>query len=205
MGSVPLHHEIEPMRELLAIPHVSAEQLPALRATTLWELPSLSDRVTRTDHVVSNDPHVFVRVHRPVGAEGPLPCVYSIHGGGYVVGSCDQDDPKFDSWCDRFGIVGVSVEYRLAPETPYPGPLEDCYAGLAWTYAHAAELGIDANKIGITGDSAGGGLCAALALLARDRGEVPVQFQLLNCPMLDPTQTTTSSQLDGLLLWSKES
>ena len=86
---------------------------------------------------------MVVRVHRPRGADGTLPCVYSIHGGGYVMGSASGDDARFDSWCPRHRCVGVSVEYRLAPETPFPGPLEDCYAGLAWVYEHADELGVD--------------------------------------------------------------
>jgi acetyl esterase/lipase len=98
----------------------------------------------------------------------------------------------------------VSVEYRLAPETAYPGPLDDCYAGLRWTLEHAEELGIAPDRIGISGVSAGGGLAAALALLARDRAEVPVAFQLLECPMIDDRQTTSSSQLDGLPIWSRE-
>jgi acetyl esterase/lipase len=101
--------------------------------------------------------------------------------------------------------VGVSVEAGLAPETPYPGPLEDCYEGLRWTYDHADELGVDRARIGIGGVSAGGGLAAGLALLARDRGEVPVAFQLLECPMIDDRQTTSSSRLDGLPIWSRES
>jgi len=125
-----------------------------------------------------------VRVHRPKEVDGALPCIFSIHGGGYIVGSYDMDDPKFDRQCVHFPCVGVSVEYRLAPETAYPGPLDDCYAGLRWTYEHADELGIAPDRIGIAGVSAGGGLAAALALLARDRGEVPVAFQLLECPML---------------------
>ena len=165
----------------------------------------LSDGVERTDHVVSEDPRVVVRVHRPKGIDGPLPCVYSIHGGGYVLGSYDMDDAKFDRQCVHFPCVGVSVEYRLAPEAPYPGPLDDCYAGLRWTHEHAAELGIAPDRIGISGVSAGGGLAAALALLARDRGEVPVAFQLLECPMIDDRQTTSSSRLDGLPIWSRES
>ena len=99
----------------------------------------------------------------------------------------------------------MSVEYRLAPETPYPGPLEDCYAGLRWTFEHASDLGVTPDRIGIAGASAGGGLAAALGLLARDRGEVPVAFQLLECPMIDDRQTTSSSQLDGLPIWSRES
>jgi acetyl esterase/lipase len=99
----------------------------------------------------------------------------------------------------------VSVEYRLAPETPFPGPLEDCYLGLKWTFEHHRELGIDPGHIGIGGTSAGGGLAAALALLARDRGEVPLRFQLLDCPMLDDRQITPSSQQDGLHIWNRDS
>jgi acetyl esterase/lipase len=145
-----------------------------------------------------------VRVHRPVGLADPAPCIYSIHGGGYVLGSNAMDDAVFDRWCQDFGCVGVSVEYRLAPETPYPGPLDDCYAGLAWTFAHAEELLVDPARIGINGVSAGGGLAAALALLARDRGELPIAFQLLQCPMIDDRQLSTSSRYDDLLIWSRE-
>jgi len=208
-GTSPLEVAMDPEVELLAravpIPDIDAGNLEAVRAARLAEEPELSDRVTRTDHVVSEDPHVVVRVHRPVGVDGALPCLYSIHGGGYVLGSYELDDAKLDKWCQVYGIVGVSVEYRLAPETSYPGPLEDCYAGLAWTFDNAAEIGVDPNKIGITGVSAGGGLCAGLALLARDRGEVPVQFQLLDCPMIDDRLLTPSSQITNLAIWSKAS
>jgi acetyl esterase/lipase len=156
-------------------------------------VPELSDGVERSDHAVDGATGVSVRVHRPKGATGPLPCVYWIHGGGLVLGTNVGDDARFDSWCQRLDCVGVSVEYRLAPETPYPGPLDDCYAGLAWVHAHAAELGIDATRIGIGGASAGGGLAAGLALLARDRGELAVAFQLLVYPMIDDRQLTRSS------------
>jgi acetyl esterase/lipase len=203
MTEAALDPAIEAQRDLVPIPDIDAAVLPALRATTLVAPVELSDAVERTDHVVSDDPRVVVRVHRPKGASGALPCVYSIHGGGYIIGSYDMDDAKFDQWCRQFNIVGVSVEYRLAPETAYPGPLEDCYAGLKWTFEHAAEIGVDPRKIGITGVSAGGGLCAGLALLARDRGEVPVRFQLLDCPMIDDRQESVSSNLDRLLVWSK--
>ena len=184
---------------------IDPENLADIRSVPLVPPMPLSDAVERTDHVVPGDPEVVVRVHRPRGLEGPLPCLYSIHGGGYVIGSFTMDDPRFDVWCPRFGCVGVSVEYRLSPETPYPGPLDDCYLGLQWVHDHHEELGVDPARIGIAGVSAGGGLAAALALLARDRGEVPVQFQLLDCPMLDDRQTTPSSQLDGLSIWSRES
>jgi acetyl esterase/lipase len=182
---------------------LNREILPLYR--TELPPPPLSDKVSRTDHTVPGDPEVPVRVHRTVGSEGPLPCVYSIHGGGYVIGSYSMDDSRFDEWCPELGIVGVSVEYRLAPETSYPGPLEDCYRGLKWVYDNADELGVDQARIGVAGLSAGGGLAASLALLARDRGEVPLSFQLLDCPMLDDRQQTPSSQLDGLPVWSRES
>ena len=202
---VLLDEEIERLKHTVPTRDLSIELLPEVRASLPVQFPELSDAVERTDYVVDEANGVVVRVHRPVGLEGAVPCVYSIHGGGYIRGTYEMDDAKFDRWCQEYGIVGVSVEYRLAPETPYPGPLDDCYAGLRWTYDNAAELGIDPDKIGITGVSAGGGLCAALALLARDRGEVPVQFQLLDCPMIDDRQITPSSQLDDLLIWNKAS
>ncbi len=208
MDAVILDAEIAPA--LAAAPvgfELSVDALPAMRAARgeLFAGVPLSDAVERTDHVVGDEPRVVVRVHRPKGVEGALPCVYSIHGGGYVLGSYDMDDAKFDRQCVHFPCVGVSVEYRLAPDTQYPGPLDDCYAGLRWTYDHAQELGIAPDRIGVSGVSAGGGLAAALALLARDRGEVPLAFQLLECPMIDDRQTTSSSRLDGLPIWSRES
>jgi len=156
----------------------------------------LSDRVERTDILVPGapgDPDVSIRVHRPVGATGARPCVYWMHGGGMVLGTNRGDDLRFDDWCARYGCVGVSVEYRLAPETPYPGPMEDAYAGLSYVYRNAAELGVDPGRIGIGGASAGAGIAAGLALLARDRGEVPLAFQLLIYPMIDDRMTNTSA------------
>ena len=197
-----LDPEIAKALETFPFDHVDADNLASLR--TAMELP-LSDAVERTDHLVPGDPEVPVRVHRAKDATGVLPCYYSIHGGGYVLGSYAMDDPRFDAWCPMLGIVGVSVEYRLAPETRYPGPLEDCYRGLKWTFDHAEELGIDRHRIGIGGISAGGGLAAALALLVRDRGEMELAFQLLDCPMLDDRIDTPSSTRAGLPVWSRDS
>lgn len=157
-------------------------------------LPVLSDQVVRTNHAVAERPPVSVRVHRDKNAHGKLPCIYWMHGGGLVLGSNVGDDPRFDRWCPRLGCVGVSVEYALAPESKYPAPLEDCYAGLRWVHEHADSLGIDATRIGIGGASAGAGLAAGLALLARDRGEFPIAFQALIYPMIDDRQVTPSSQ-----------
>lgn len=170
------------------------EALPGVRELfAQMPAPELSDAVERTDHVVDETTGVSVRVHRPTGVEGDLPCLYWMHGGGLVLGSNVGDDARFDRWCQMFGIVGVSVEYRLAPDTPYPGPLDDCYAGLAWVHEHAAELGVHRGSIGIGGASAGGGLAAGLALLARDRGALRVAYQLLIYPMIDDRQITPSS------------
>lgn len=202
-----LHPEIAEAIGLIPFSAIDAEVLPAVRSASgaAAGLLQLSDAVERTDHVVPGHHDVPVRVHRAKGSGGARPCLYSMHGGGYVIGSYVMDDPLFDRLCPKLDIVGVSVEYRLAPETPYPGPLDDCYRALKWTYEHADELGIDPNRIGVGGISAGGGLAAALALLARDRGEVPVAFQVLDCPMLDDRQITASSQVDGLPVWSRES
>jgi acetyl esterase/lipase len=205
MPEIPLDPAIASQAGAVPIPTIDETTFKAVREGPLLPPVELSDRVERIDHIVSKDPKVVVRVHRPRGPKQPRACVYSIHGGGYVIGSYTMDDPKFDRWCPHYDIVGVSVEYRLAPETPYPGPLEDCYAGLRWTIENAASLGIDPDRIGITGTSAGGGLCAALALLIRERGEFQVRFQLLDCPMLDDRQRTPSSQSAGLLIWSRES
>jgi acetyl esterase/lipase len=208
MDAVILDSELLPLLDAAPAFSFSPELLPSMREMSLGAAPALSDDVERTDHLVSTHPHLVVRVHRPKAtASGPLPlpCVYSIHGGGYILGTYDMDDARFDRYCTMFQCVGVSVEYRLAPETPYPGPLEDCYTGLQWTVDHSDEVGIDRDRIGIAGISAGGGLAAALALLTRDRGEIPLAFQLLECPMLDDRQTTSSSRLDGLPIWSRES
>jgi acetyl esterase/lipase len=199
-----LHPDIRRVVTAMAVPPMNAEHMAQMRATPLPR-PALSDAVERTDRVVPGDPGVAIRVHRPKGADTTLPCLFSMHGGGYVVGSYAMDDARFDVMCPRLQVAGVSVDYRLAPETPYPGPLEDCYRGLVWVYRHADELGIDPTSIGVGGVSAGGGLAAGLALLARDRGEVPIAFQLLDCPMIDDRQITRSSQLDGLPVWSRES
>jgi acetyl esterase/lipase len=178
---------VQEMRELL--PVTPPESLPEVR---------------REDHAISEVPQVTVRTHRPTGGSTPAPAVISMHGGGFIIGNRTIDDQRLGHWCADLGVVGVSVEYRLSPEVTYPGPLEDCYTALRWTSEHAEELGIDPARIGVTGVSAGGGLAAGLALLARDRGELPIAFQLLECPMIDDQQTTASRQREGLPMWSRE-
>jgi acetyl esterase/lipase len=154
------------------------------------------DDVVKEDRSVpgpAGAPEVALRFYRAKDAQsGPLGCVYEIHGGGFVAGSVQMMDP----WCQAvaavLGVVVVSVEYRLAPEHPFPAAVEDCYAGLMWTAAHAGELGIDPARIAIAGQSAGGGLAAATALLARDRGGPTICFQVLEIPELDDRLETPS-------------
>ncbi|MFT7597870.1 MAG: acetyl esterase/lipase [Acidimicrobiales bacterium] len=188
---------------------VNSKTLPKIRANRLLmnEQVPLSDAVTRTDTVVpgpEGGPDVRLRVHRPVGADDNLPCLFWMHGGGYVLGAPEQDDLRFDRWCQRFNIVGVAVQYRLAPEDPYPAGLEDSYTGLKWLKQHGAELGVDTNRIGIGGPSGGGGLAAALGLVVRDRGEFDINYQLLIYPMIDDTRSTVSANWD-VPVWTKES
>ena len=176
---------------------LSTDTLPASRAAMerMADLYRRTGKVESTDHVVASaDGTEFaVRVHRPIGVDGPLPAIVWLHGGGLVAGTHRLDDGRFDRWCPKFGVVGVAVDYGLAPERPYPGPIEDSYAALAWTHGHAEELGIVPGRVGIGGSSAGGNQAAGLALLARDRGELAVEFQALIYPMLDDRMITPSS------------
>jgi acetyl esterase/lipase len=172
---------------------LNAQNLAGRRGDGGASAAQLSGLVDRADHVVDEAAGVVVRVHRPKDAVGVMPCLYFMHGGGFVMGSMASSDYRLDGWCAELGCVGVSVEYRLAPETPYPGPLEDCYAGLAWIHEHAEQLQVHVGGVGLAGDSAGGGLAAGLALLARDRGELPpASFELLVYPMLDDRLITSS-------------
>lgn len=125
-----------------------------------------------------------VSVTRP-RTTGAVPCLYWIHGGGYISGSFRADHERMDGWAGRLDCAVVSVDYRLAPEHKYPVALDDCYAGLQWTIENAPRLNIDASRLVVAGASAGGGLAAALALLARDRGLREVCAQMLLYPMLD--------------------
>ncbi|MFD3326428.1 alpha/beta hydrolase [Streptomyces sp. NPDC058701] len=153
------------------------------------------------------DPDVTLVSARPAGLAGPLPLLYYMHGGGMVMGNARSVLPRLlDSLASGPELAVISVEYRLAPATRYPGALEDCYAGLAWTAAHAAGLGVDADRVVIGGKSAGGGLAAALALLTRDRGGPAPIGQLLLCPMLDDRGATFSShRMEGVDTWDRTS
>ncbi len=140
------------------------------------------------------DPDVAVRVFRPSGVEGVLPAILHIHGGGFVMGSVDGEQQSSVQLAREVSAVVVSVEYRLAPEHPYPAGLHDCYAALTWLAANADELGVDTDRIAVYGQSAGGGLAAGLALFARDHGGPKICFQFLGIPELDDRLETASMQ-----------
>lgn len=157
------------------------------------------------DVVVPGSPgHRDVRVRRYLPSEvgGGAACLLWVHGGGHVVGQPEQDDPLLSRVVAATGCVALSVDWRRPPEHPFPAPMEDCWAGLAWAHEHGASLGIDPERIVVGGASSGGGSAAGLALLARDRG-LPVAFQVLVYPMLDDRQQTRSSQMVTLpQLWN---
>ncbi|MFI1394959.1 alpha/beta hydrolase [Streptomyces sp. NPDC020681] len=149
-------------------------------------------------------PEISLLICRPTGVRGPVPAVYFTHGGGMIVGDNRMGVTEALDWAEALGLAVVSVEYRLAPEHPHPAPVEDCYAGLVWTAENAEEFGIDPGRILVAGESAGGGLAAALALLARDRGGPDLIGQLLMCPMLDDRNDSVSArQMAGRGVWDR--
>jgi acetyl esterase len=144
-----------------------------------------------------------IRLYRPESAgAGAAPCLVWLHGGGFVIGSIDTSDGTCRALANRTGAVVVSVDYRLAPEDPFPAGPEDAYTAVTWIAANGTDLGIDPSRIAVGGDSAGGNLTAVVALMARDRGGPDLRFQLLVYPVTDHSFETRSylENADGYLL-----
>jgi acetyl esterase/lipase len=135
-------------------------------------------------------------------AATPGPAVLFFHGGGYIFGHIDLFDGPVSRYVSASGVPFLSVEYRRAPEHPFPTPLEDAYAALRWLHDHAADLGVDPDRIGLMGDSAGGGIAAALTILARERGGPKIARQILLMPMLDDRTRTPDPEIASNVLWS---
>jgi acetyl esterase/lipase len=205
--------ELAPLLDYLPDMAPSDESLPAARAAAA-EMVALhtADRdatVTITEHWapgLNGEPDVRVVLYRPESLLQGAPVLLQVHGGGFVFGTAELGDPRNRAWAKALGCAVASVDYRLAPETPYPGGLEDCYAALVWLHGAAEELRLDPQRIALRGESAGGGLAAALAILARDRGGPPILFQLLVYPMLDDrTCSSEPHPYAGQFVWNPAS
>jgi acetyl esterase len=138
------------------------------------------------------DGHVPIRVYVPQAPTGLLPAILHVHGGGFTIGSIEAEHRGSASLANEVPSVVVSVDYRLAPEYPFPAGLDDCYAAFRWLHGEAEALGVDTERIALYGASAGGCLAAAVALLARDRGGPKACFQFLSIPVLDDRLDTPS-------------
>ena len=205
--------ELKPLLELFPAYTLTDESLAGVRAGMVARAADLPipagapQPVERFVPGAPGAPAVRVLVFDP-GYSGQLrPAVLHIPGGGYVLSTADVMAAGNASLAQELGCVVVSVDYRVAPETPHPGPLDDCYAALQWLYAEANALHVDPQRIGVGGVSAGGGLAAALALLVRDRGEMSLAFQHLTYPMLDDRTCTAADQhrFTGNLAWNRAS
>lgn len=190
---------------------IGPEHIAALRQAPAVPLDDLiaGRPIQHTEHVVpgrDGSPDVILAVfarreHKPGGLG-----LYHIHGGGMMIGDRFTGIGTVLDWVDVMDAVAVSVEYRLAPEHPDPAQIDDCYAGLDWTAAHADHLGFDPRKLVVVGASSGGGLAAGITLMARDREGPSIAAQILTYPMLDDRNETTSSrQIDGIGVWDRTS
>jgi acetyl esterase/lipase len=197
MTTDAFHPDLAGVARWLPRSPVNRHTLPVIRL-----LSGLSAKQRAKDVRVETVGAATVRVHRPPDP-GRLAALLWIHGGGYVMGTAGQDDALCRHFAQTLGIVVAAVDYRLAPESPFPAPLDDCYRALTWL---ADQPEIDASRIAVGGASAGGGLAAALALMARDRGEVQLAFQLLSYPMLDD-RTAIRTDIDErkFRLWNNKS
>ncbi|MEO6087415.1 MAG: alpha/beta hydrolase [Umezawaea sp.] len=208
---VELTAALETMPELLST--LSIDMIPMMR--TMMSSRDVTDEYLarggafEVSERTAPGPHgdIPLLVVRPAGTTAPLAAIYYVHGGGMVMGSNrGSDSAKAFDLAAELGMAIVSVDYRLAPEHPHPVPVDECYAGLEWTVANAEELGIDTERLVVAGASAGGGLAAAVALLARDRNGPALAAQLLFCPMLDDrNESVSAQQMAGLGVWDRAS
>lgn len=155
--------------------------------------------------IPGRDPRVEIRlrIYKPHNLLQIAPGIYWIHGGGFLFGAPEQDEAQSLRWAREVGAVVVAVDYRLAPEHPYPAPLDDCYGGLLWFAQNAESLGVDKNRLAVAGASAGGGLTAAVSLMARDLGGPSLAFQMPLYPMIDDRFQTPASREDfGDKVWN---
>ncbi|CAI8324948.1 MAG: arylesterase [Hyphomonadaceae bacterium] len=205
--------ELRPLLEIWPTAKVNAETLPNLRQIrnqASRNLPPPPDTVSVKNHNApsqNGDATVRVQLTQRKNRQNTAPVILHLHGGGYVLGSPEMTAPQSTNWAEKLNVVVASVDYRLAPETIAPGNVEDAYAALRWLYMQAEALNIDTSRIAVAGESAGGGLAAALALLVRDRGEFQICHQQLIFPMLDDRTATRTDMPDhyGEFIWTPAS
>ncbi|UNI18453.1 hypothetical protein JDV02_004721 [Purpureocillium takamizusanense] len=195
----PKIHDVEARRQVLA-------------AIVPQQEPAIPDDVQHSVLSISTPDGAQIRLLRfqkkggaqQAGSTTAGPAVIHMHGGGLISLTADVSIPAVCQYVVASGVQFFSVDYRLAPEHPYPTPLEDCWAALQWVVQHAAELGVDTARIGVMGESAGGGLAAALAILSRDRGlSPPLKRQILLYPMLDD-RTAVDTEPGDFTVWTLE-
>jgi len=176
--------------------------LDSIMAQTAAMQPMPSDvKVTDYKTTSPDGAEILLRWYAKDGVASKSAVLY-LHGGGMISGSVAVYDGPISRYVSNSGVSMLAVEYRLAPEHPYPAPVEDCYAGLKWLGDRASELGVDPARIAVMGDSAGGGLAAATALLARDRGGPALAHQILIYPMLDDRNSTPDPEIVPFAVWS---
>lgn len=205
--------DLQPFLDVFPALDLSTEALPGIRElmATMAVLgdPAEYD-VTRREIKVpglNGAPDVRCLVYESNKSSGTRPAFLHIHGGGYIGGNVEGSDQRNTQVAAQLGVTVVSVEYRLAPEHPYPAPLDDCAAALAWLFDTAGELNVDAARIAVGGDSAGGGLAAALVQRTHAEGKYTIAFQHLVYPMLDDRTTApgvTPDPLTGEFVWTAD-
>lgn len=203
--------ELLPLLEMMPTAQFTAETLPLIRQLSESRFDMLGEPAIRPEVKVIDGPAGPLEVlwYDPAPGSSDRPALYHIHGGGMIIGSARSMQHGPAAMAKSLGIPVASVEYRLAPDHPFPAPQEDCLAGLAWLTGSAARLGIDPARIGIIGESAGGGLAAATALMARDRSGPALTAQFLVFPMLDHrtggAQCCYHNPAVGEFVWTKSS
>lgn len=191
-----------------AMPGFTLASLPMMRQGMAATAPrKLSAPAIETRQIPGGRGQPPVTIHVINAKPGVRrPAIVHMHGGGYVLGGAAMNFVDLQNICQALDCAAVTVDYRLAPETTFAGSVEDNYAALKWTHANAGALGVDPARIAVMGESAGGGHAAILAIVARDRGEVPVAFQCLTYPMIDDRTGSTRQPAPhiGRLLWTRE-
>jgi len=199
--------ELIDLLDSLVLPDLSLENLQVLRDLFQPQPADCSDDGV-SEHqcqIASSDGTLLrLRILRRADSSGPMPVVLYVHGGGFVSGSPELFDFFIRPLAAELGIAIVGIAYRQSPESVFPAAVEDCYSALRWVWESGSQQGFDLSRVGVLGESAGGGLAAALALLARDRGNYRLAFQMLFEPMLDDRTGSTRKPhaSSGQFVWT---